>query len=263
MPFTDSTAYHQLRAQAESMLGQISRSPVLDQYTEPLLHELRVHQTELELQNDELRFAQTELEKMRDRYIDLYESAPVAYLTLITNDRIGNINLRGAQLLKVDRKQHPNLSFEQFVMPVDQPNWRQFLTRLQKLGGQQNCELLMRATDDTCFWGSLHCSYASGEDGQKELRISLSDVSDRRRTEQVRRQFEVRLSKLTKREKEVLKLALSGRINKDISTELQISQRAVENYRSRIHAKTGALSLLEISHQAAAAGISLEEIVSC
>jgi PAS domain S-box-containing protein len=262
MPFTDSASYHQLRAQAESKLKKLSRNPVLDNCTEQLLHELSVHQIELELQNDELKFAQAELEKIRDRYVDLYESAPVAYLTLVTNDRIGNINLLGTQLLKLDRKQQPKLTFEQFVMPIDQANWRKFLTGIQKLGGQQSCELLIRRTDGTFFWGSLHCSYASGEDGRKELRISLSDVSDRRRTEQLRREFEVRLSKLTKREKEVLKLALSGKINKDISTALQISQRAVENYRSRIHAKTGALSLLEIYHQAAEAGISLEKIFS-
>jgi hypothetical protein len=54
--------------------------------------------------------------------------------------------------------------------------------------------------------------------------------------------------------------ALSGMINKDISVQLQIGQRAVENYRSRIHVKTVSVSLLELSHQAATAGITLDEI---
>jgi DNA-binding CsgD family transcriptional regulator len=261
MPFTDSTAYRQLRTHAESLLGQLSRNLVLDHDTGKLLHELSVHQIELELQNGELRFAQTELEKMRDRYVDLYESAPIAYFTLSPDGQIKNINRQGALLLKVIRGQQSKLSFEQFVMADDQANWRHYLMRLQNIGNLQTCELIMRRTDGTFFTGSLNASYASAKHEQ-ELRISLSDVSEMRRTEQVRREFELRLAKLTKREKHVLVLALSGKINKDISAALHISQRAVENYRSRIHTKTGVLTLLELSHQAAAAGISLEKIVS-
>src|SRR5271165_6351903 len=78
-------------------------APAPTRSADELLHELQVHQLELEMQNDELRRVQTALEESRDRYLDLYELAPVAYLTLTRETRIAAINLTGAALLGEDR----------------------------------------------------------------------------------------------------------------------------------------------------------------
>jgi DNA-binding CsgD family transcriptional regulator len=254
----------QLRADAEARLAKITPDRLSLQSAKELLHELRVHQVELEIQNEELRATQIKLTKTRDRYVDLYDFAPIAYVTLTASGAVTNINHTGASLLAVERgpllAEVRHATFERFVMADDQAMWRKFLGHSGVQGHQQTCELRMRRADGSIFFGNLCASFVSGEGGLPELRIALADVSGRKCAEQARRQFELRLTKLTKREREVLALALSGMINKDISTHLRISQRAVENYRSRIHVKTESLSLLELSHQVATAGIALTEI---
>jgi len=254
-----------LRKEAETRLGQscsisASRTEISASSYERLLHELHVHQVELEMQNEALRSAQIELKKSLDRYVDLYEFAPIAYITLTESSEIININRAGSSMLATERAGLSHLSFERFVVADDQALWRQYLRHPWIHGQLQTCELRMRRGDGTTFWGHLCSSLLSGEDGHPELRIALTDISDNKHAEQARRKLEARLSKLTQREREVLSLALSGMTNKDISAHLRISQRAVENYRSRIHMKSDSVSLLELSHQMATAGIRLEEI---
>jgi len=83
-----------------------------------LLHELQLQQIELEMQNEALRESQIALEKSRDRYLDLYEFAPIGYLTLTRDALIAEINLTGAALLGEDRNKLINRRFTAFVAPV-------------------------------------------------------------------------------------------------------------------------------------------------
>ncbi len=131
----------QLRDEAEARLAQITPDRSSTRSAQELLHELHVHQIELEMQNDALRQAQIALEKSRDRYVDLYELAPVSYITLTADGQIAEINLRGATLLGEDRGKLRQRRFERFVVAEDQPKWRRYLFRALKDGGQQVCEL--------------------------------------------------------------------------------------------------------------------------
>src|SRR5437867_1361031 len=96
-----------LREQAEERLRATRRDvaamPVKD--VQQLVHELQVHQIELEMQNDELRRTQTELEAARDRYVDLYDFSPASYLTMDTHGTIVEANLRAGTLLGIHRNE--------------------------------------------------------------------------------------------------------------------------------------------------------------
>ena len=111
-----------LRRQAEELISQQSlqgkQPPQVD--IRRLVHELEVHQIELEMQNEELVQTQVELEKSRDRYIDLYNFAPVGYLTLNDKGVILEANLTATSLLGVEWKKLVRQRLSNFVFSEDQ-----------------------------------------------------------------------------------------------------------------------------------------------
>ncbi|MHB1605169.1 MAG: EAL domain-containing protein [Leptospirales bacterium] len=148
-----------------------------------LLHELNVHQIELEMQNEELRQAQTLLEESRDRFVNLYDFAPVGYFTLTREAMIKELNLTGASLLGGDRKKLMNRRFSSMVALEDRDRWyRHFLHTLHH-EGTHRCELTLTREDRTVFHGLLHCSRVS-DILSTEVRIALVDVSERIKSEE-------------------------------------------------------------------------------
>ena len=108
-----------------------------------LLHELEVHQIELEMQNEELRRAQEEIAASRARYFDLYELAPVGYLTLSEKGLILEANLTAANLLGVERSQLVKRPLFRFIVPEDQDIYYLHRKRLLATRQPQVCELRM------------------------------------------------------------------------------------------------------------------------
>ena len=100
---------------------------------EEVIHELQVHQIELEMQNEELRKAQLALEESRQRYADLYDFAPVGYFTFTPEALIKEVNLTGATLLGMARQKLINRRFRWFIAPSDFDLWdHHFLSVLQQ-----------------------------------------------------------------------------------------------------------------------------------
>jgi PAS domain-containing protein len=107
------------------------------------LHELRVHQIELEMQNEELRRVQAELETSRARYFDLYDLAPMGYFTLGETGMILESNLRAAAMLGVDRKTVVKHPLSHFLLPEDQDIYYRHHKHLTETGARHACELRM------------------------------------------------------------------------------------------------------------------------
>lgn len=115
----------QLRDKAEAQLaseGEAEAKGTLIS-VDKILHELHVHQIELEMQNEELRKAQIELEATRDRYIDLYDFAPVGYLTIDGQGMIDDCNLTAAHLLGRERMELIRQPFVQFITEEEREAW--------------------------------------------------------------------------------------------------------------------------------------------
>ncbi|MDO9323267.1 MAG: PAS domain S-box protein, partial [Pseudomonas sp.] len=147
------------------------------------LHELRVHQIELEMQNEELRRTQAQVETARERYFDLYDLAPVGYCTLSGNGLILQANLTATQLLGVVRTELVKQPLSRFILHDDQDIFYRLRTQLIATGEPQACELHMRRTGSAAFWARLEATTALDDTGAPALRIVLSDCSARKQAE--------------------------------------------------------------------------------
>jgi len=151
---------------------------------EELLHELQVYRIELEMQNETLRQAQAALEESRDRYRDLYEFAPIGYLTLGNRGQITEINLTGTALLGVERNELLQRPFAVFVAPEDRDRWRQQLQHALQHGGKQSCELDLLLGKGGRFVASLECLRSAVGSALPTLRVALTDITERKQAEQ-------------------------------------------------------------------------------
>ena len=141
-----------------------------------LLHELRVHQIELQMQNDELRRTQLALEESRDRYVDLYEFAPVGYLTLTREGIIAEANLTAAKLLGIDRKMLLEHRFASFINPADCDRWHlHFQTVLQH--DCPHCDLALKRSDGSIIQVRLDCK-KSNIANEPSIRVAIIDITE-------------------------------------------------------------------------------------
>ena len=148
-----------------------------------MIHELQVHQIELEMQNEELRRAQNQIEIDRLRYFDLYDLAPVGYCTISEKGMVSEVNLTLAKMLSEDRHVMINHPFSTYILREDQDIYYLFLKRLLKNGNPQMCELRMLKKDKQTFWSSLHSTMMQDEDGMKRLRTTISDITQQKSLE--------------------------------------------------------------------------------
>ncbi len=174
---------HALRQRAEARLNnEIARQA--EPFPEPLplavqklVHELQVHQIELELQNDELRQAHLAQESAKERYFDLYDLAPVGYLTMGNRGSILEANLTAATLLGVHRGGLVGRALHTFVAREDQDSFYLFCKQLREAGSPQSCEVRMNRLGGQPLWVHLMGTVTNHATGADALRIVLSDIS--------------------------------------------------------------------------------------
>jgi PAS domain S-box-containing protein len=196
-----------LRRRAEELLsndlaGQPESSAV---DTQKLIHELRVHQVELEMQNEELRQAQAELAQSRDRYLELYDFAPIGYFTLDKKGLIKEVNLAGAELLGLERARLIRQRFSRFIAPGSQDTFYFHRKRVLESEDRQVCELVLVNKDGAQFHAQLQTvSVGAGKQSSSQLHIAAIDITARIRFEEnlktsheeLERQVEARTSEL-------------------------------------------------------------------
>ncbi|MDP1530219.1 MAG: GGDEF domain-containing protein [Rhodoferax sp.] len=142
-----------------------------------LLHELQVHQIELELQNEALRQSHLALEEARARYFDLYDLAPVGYLTLGVDGLILEANLTAATLLGVDRRALVQRPLHAFVAKEDQDSFYLLCRQLRETGAPQSREVRMNCMGGRQLWVHLIATATTNVAAVGALRVVLSDIS--------------------------------------------------------------------------------------
>jgi PAS domain S-box-containing protein len=183
-PGDDATA---LRTQAEARLrartARASDAPA-EPAVQRVLHELEVHQIELELQNEELRRSQADLEVARARYFDLYDLAPVGYLTLGAPDRILRANLTAGTLLGVDRHTLIGQALTRFLVREDQDRCYVTLRQVFAAETPRYCEVRSAPPHGAPTWLRLDANLApAGRDEPAQCRAILTDLTERKRAE--------------------------------------------------------------------------------
>lgn len=176
-----------LRERAEALLHakrrDLAATPAKE--VKALIYELNVHQMELEIQNQELREAQVELAHTRDRYANLYEFAPVGYVSLEKNGEIVEANLTAAKMLGVRRQELLGRNFLKFVLPPSQDELYLHRQAVFSSGVKQTCEIEMHKADGNLLSMRLE-SLAFGpaaEAPEQHCQTILIDITQQKQAE--------------------------------------------------------------------------------
>jgi PAS domain S-box-containing protein len=179
----------EMRKKAEALvIEKANLSPEVVEAMSPdeiqlMLHELRVHQIELEMQNEELRRVQENLENSRTQYFDLYELAPVGYLTISEKGMILEANLTFTALLGVARGKLIMQPFSRFIVREDQDIYYRHRKTLFDTSDIRVCELRLHGKDGTPFWARLEEVLVLDANGAPVYRTVVSNITVRKLAE--------------------------------------------------------------------------------
>ncbi|HSD57848.1 MAG TPA: response regulator [Methanotrichaceae archaeon] len=179
-----------LRRQAEELLrdgkGSLAGSNANDCRDNPsLVHELQVHQVELEMQNESLRHAQLQTDDALTKYSDLYDFAPIGLFTLDIQGLVVEVNLAGAELLGQGRRNLLSRNFRLFVAPEDRPSFNGFLKKTLETSVKQTSDFMLVRNDESTLY--CHIVGTAANDlppGSKRIRIAVTDITEHKRMEE-------------------------------------------------------------------------------
>ncbi len=221
-----------LRTRAEELLRQKVAnvediSGPLPEDVQKLVHELEVHQVELEMQNEDLRQAQLALEESRDNYLDLYDYAPVGYFTLDENALILEANLAGAGLLGMERGFLIGKPLTSFVHKETQDTFYFHRNQVLQTGARHVCEIKLVKPDGGWFHAQLESVGIADSDGEfSRFRTVIADISDRRLAEELLQRAHDELElRVEERTSELLKM------NKQLKREIAERKKGEESLR--------------------------------
>ena len=149
-----------------------------------LIHDLQVHQIELEMQNDALRQSQISLEEANRKYSDFYDFAPVGFLTLDESGLIREVNLTAASQLGVTRRHLVDKPFRFFIEVEDRKRFHLYLKRVFQEPGPQPGEIKLHRPDGGSFFARLNSVAVTDVSGARVCRTSITNISDLKEAEQ-------------------------------------------------------------------------------
>ncbi len=191
-----------LYQRAEAALGQrVSQSPEQFAALSPAqaqrtLHDLQVHQVELEMQNEELRRKQVELDEALARYVNFYDLAPVGYCTVTEEGLIRESNLTTSTLLNVPRSELLKQSITRFIFNDDQDSYYKHRRKLIDADGPLSVELRLLKRDGAPFWAHLEVAKVKEGEGGSEMRLVIKDITERKNVEECLRASEAQYRSL-------------------------------------------------------------------
>ena len=149
-----------------------------------LVHELRVHEAELKMQNDTLRQTQHDLEKLQERFRELYDNAPVGYISIDADGTIHTANRTAADLLGLIRKELIGRRFTRCVAEADKTHYLEFLKPLTSGQPHGWVEVqLLKAGGETFYARLEGHALEHGESESAEILLCLSDISEKKQAE--------------------------------------------------------------------------------
>ena len=172
----------ELRRRAEARLRERGLSGAADRQAADvprLLHELQVHQIELEMQNEELHASRARMEALLERYTDLYDFAPVGYLTLERDGAIQQVNLTGARLLGLERDRLLGRRLGLFVGEPDRAGLNALLENAFACQGGSSMDLTLRPEEGGRGPVNVLMTVAISPNG-RDCRVMMVDITERR-----------------------------------------------------------------------------------
>jgi PAS domain S-box-containing protein len=181
-----SSRFNDLRKKAEVILskgeGKFTKDDMQD--INHLLNELNIHQVELELQNDELRNTQNLLEEVNQKYIALFEMAPVGYFTMDRHGLIKEVNLTASALLGENRSYLINKAFHKYIHPDYRLRFHQHMKELTLNDMRHTVELKMVRKNGEEFFVQLDNLTNPYDHTNGVIRTSMTDITDRVKAEE-------------------------------------------------------------------------------
>ena len=224
-----------LRGQAEQLVdpSAMNRTEVADGDLNRVLHELQVHQIELEIQNEELRRTQMQLEESRDCFSSLFDYSPIGYMTLDSKLLISRINIAAAQLIGQSNDSLIGKTFSQFISTETADLFYLHCQKARESKVRQSCNLALTLGNKQRILVELNTIFLNTEEANSGyFQIALSDNTEKEQSrialEQAREDLELRVRERT-RELESANIAL---LKSDL--ELRKLSSAVKQSRSSI-----------------------------
>jgi two-component system cell cycle sensor histidine kinase/response regulator CckA len=183
------TSVTALRDRAEILLSLSPRDIDAEEYKsiQTLIHELSVYQVELEMQNENLRNAQLELQAQRDKYLELYNTIPVAYLTVSDEGLVLEANNTTLEMFGTRKRDLIDSPITRLVAPESQDKFYLLSKQVFKTGEKQSCEIILKKANGQMFSAYLE-SVSVGEPVNitGSQRIAITDITERTKLEEER-----------------------------------------------------------------------------